>query len=212
MKYLDIESWPRKKHFEVFKAFDNPHMNLCAHVDITAFYPRVKEVSCSFTVAAVYFLARAANSIPEFRYRIRGEQVVIHDGVHPSMTLLLDDGTFSFCTFEFFPDFERFRKSADERMAWVKANPTLEDEPGQDDLLFMTSIPWVSFTSMMHPTHLSPADSVPRIAWGKFFQDGDHLKMPVSVQAHHALMDGLHVGKYFELLQEKLANPDEIFQ
>ena len=211
MQYLDIESWPRKKHYEVYRGFDNPHMNLCANVAITSFYPQVKEISCSFSVAAVYVFARVDNSMPEFRYRIRGEKVVIHDVVHPSMTLLLENGTFSFCTFDYVSNFKQFRKMADERIAWTKANPTLEDEPGQDDLLFMTSIPWVSFTSVTHPMHWSPPDSVPRIAWGKFFQDGDQLKMPVSVQANHALMDGLHVGKYYELLEETLADPGLLF-
>jgi len=127
------------------------------------------------------------------------------------MALLLDDGTFSFCTFEYSSDFKQFQKKADEHIAWTKANPTLQDGPGKDDLLFMTSLPWVSFTSMTHPMHLSPVDSVPRFAWGRFFQDGNQLKMPLSVQAHHALMDGLHVGKYFELLQEKLADSSTIF-
>jgi chloramphenicol O-acetyltransferase type A len=211
MRYLDINSWPRKKHFEVFNQFDNPHTNLCANVDISAFYPWVKDISCSFAVATLYLLARVANSIPEFRYRIRDERVIIHDIVHPSMTILLEDETFSFCTIEYAQDFQHFRMIADEKIAWVKENPFLEDEPGQDDLLFMTSIPWVSFTSMMHPTHLNPVDSVPRIAWGKFFPEGDRIKMPLSVQVHHALMDGLHVGKFFQQAQEIFEQPQKIF-
>jgi chloramphenicol O-acetyltransferase type A len=212
MRYLDIDSWPRKKHFEVFNQFDNPHANLCANVDISALYPWVKDISCSFAVATLYLLARVANLIPEFRYRIRDDQVVIHDIVHPSMTILLEDETFSFCTIEYTQDFQQFRVIANEKIAWVKENPVLEDEPGQDDLLFMTSIPWVSFTSMMHPTHLHPVDSVPRIAWGKFFSEGDKLKMPLSVQVHHALMDGLHVGKYFTRIQEYLDQPQQVFE
>jgi chloramphenicol O-acetyltransferase type A len=56
---------------------------------------------------------------------------------------------------------------------------------------------WVSFTSFKHPIHSQPADSVPRFAWGKLFEDGEYFKMP-SVQAHHALMDGVHMGRFFE--------------
>jgi chloramphenicol O-acetyltransferase len=29
------------------------------------------------------------------------------------------------------------------------------------------------------------------------------MKMPVSVEANHALMDGLHVGRYFQRFQQQ---------
>jgi chloramphenicol O-acetyltransferase type A len=32
--------------------------------------------------------------------------------------------------------------------------------------------------------------------------------MPISVEVHHALMDGLHVGRYLDRLAEVLAQPD----
>jgi len=71
----------------------------------------------------------------------------------------------------------------------------------------MTAIPWVSFTSVMHPMHLQPADSVPRFAWGKFFEDGKYLKMPLGVQGHHALMDGIHMGRFYAEVQDHLHHP-----
>jgi chloramphenicol O-acetyltransferase type A len=71
----------------------------------------------------------------------------------------------------------------------------------------MTAIPWVSFTSFLHPLNLRPPDSIPRFAWGKFFEDGDRLKMPLGVQGHHALMDGIHVGKFYAEVQDYLDHP-----
>src|SRR5690606_28011801 len=91
----------------------------------------------------------------------------------------------------------------------ARQQPTLEVEADRDDLLFTTSIPWVSFTSFAHPTHLHPADSIPRLAWGKRFEAGDALKMPLSVQGHHALMDGLHMGQYFERVQACRSEPEQ---
>jgi chloramphenicol O-acetyltransferase type A len=60
----------------------------------------------------------------------------------------------------------------------------------------------------MHPMQLHPADSVPRFAWGKFFEDGDLLKMPLQVQGHHALMDGIHLGRFYTEVQGYLDHPD----
>lgn len=207
MRQIDIQTWPRREHFKVFSAFEYPHFSLCANVDLTAFFPFVKQRGISFTVAVVYVLARAANAIPEFRFRIRSGKVVEHEIVHPSGTILTDDDLFSFCTFEYIENFSEFAAKAAERIAYVKDDPTLEDGPEQDDLLYMTAIPWVSFTSFMHPLRLQPADSVPRFAWGKLFKEDESLKMPLSVQGHHALMDGIHVGRYYAEVQDYFQQP-----
>lgn len=208
MRYINMSTWARREHFKVYNAFDLPHFSMCASVDLTKFYRVVKQRGSSMTVAVTYVLSRAANAIPEFRLRIRGGTVVEHAIVHPSITMLTDEDTFSFCTLDYVEDFSEFVACTTEKMAFVYEHPTLEDEPGQDDLLFMTAIPWVSFTSFMHPTHLHPVDSVPRFAWGKFVTEGEGLKMPLSVQVHHALMDGIHVGRFYMKVQDFFHHPD----
>ena len=210
MRYIDLETWPRRDHFRFFNGFGFPHFSLCANVDVTAFYPFVKQLGVSFTVATVYAIARAANAIPEFRYRIRGEAVVEHEIVHPSTTILVSDDVFSFCTIEYAAEFSQFAARAAERIASVKENLVVEDKVGQDELLYMTPVPWVSFTNLMHPLQLYPTDSVPRLAWGKFFKEGDFLKMPLSVQGHHAVMDGLHAGRFYAEIQTYLSDPASV--
>jgi chloramphenicol O-acetyltransferase type A len=208
MRVLELQTWPRRGHFEKFKSFTYPHFNMCANVDLTAFLPYIKQRGISPTVAIVYLIARTANELPEFRQRIHGEQVVEHAVVHPSYTVLIPGDLFSFCTIQYVQEFTAFAANAKQQISYVKEHPTLKDVTGTDNLLFMTAIPWVSFTSFMHPIHLHPIDSVPRFAWGKFFEQGDRLLMPLSVQAHHALMDGLHMGRYYEKYQGYLNSPD----
>jgi chloramphenicol O-acetyltransferase type A len=210
MRYIDMQTWRRREHFTVFRDWDYPHFGMCANVDLTAFYPFVKEQGISLNVATVYVIARAANAVPEFRYRIRGEEAIEHEIVHPSTTIMGDDDVFGFCTLDYVEDFPEFAARAAEKIAVVKENPTLESEPGRDDLLYMTAIPWVSFTSFMHPLLLHPADSVPRFAWGKLFQEGSTMKMPLGAQGHHALIDGLHMGRYYAEVQGYLDHPDSI--
>jgi chloramphenicol O-acetyltransferase type A len=209
MQMIDLPSWPRRQHFEVYNAFDYPHINLCAPIDITQTYQKVKSIQHSITIVLNYIFARAANEIPNFRYRIRGDQVVEHDVVHPSTTILTEEDLFSFCTIPFQSSFRLFSESAMKLIEQVKQNRVLVDEPGQDDLLYLSAIPWISFTSVCHPIHMHPVDSIPRITWGKFYPDGDRLLMPLSVQVHHALMDGYHVGAYFNLVQEYLSTPNK---
>jgi len=208
MRKINLETWPRYEHFKFYHSFDHPHFNLTAKIDLTSFYPAVKARGISINVAIIYVLARAANEITEFRYRIRGEHVVEHEVVHPSTTILTADDLFSFCTIDYTADFQSFARTAADQIAAVLDNRLLKDEPGRDDYLFMTAIPWVAFTSLMHPVHLQPPDSVPRIAWGKFIREGGRMQMPLSLQAHHALMDGVHAGRYFEKVQGYLDYPE----
>ena len=212
MRHFDMETWSRREHFEVFRTFELPHFNICANVDLTAFYSYVKGHDISLNLATVYVLTRGANAIPEFRYRIRGEEVVEHEIVHPSSTMMGKNDVFSFCTMEYHEKFPDFIARNAKKISRVRERPRLlGEDQGRDDLLFMTAIPWISFTSFMHPLFF-PMDSVPRFAWGKLFEEGKSLKMPLSVQAHHAVMDGLHMGRYFETVQEYFRQPESVLR
>jgi len=84
-------------------------------------------------------------------------------------------------------------------------------DPGieRDDLIYYSSIPWISFTSFSHASDNKSGISIPKIVFGKYFQKGNKTLMPVSVEVHHALMDGIHVGKFFNDFQFKLNNPSK---
>ena len=203
---IDLQSWPRRRHFEMFRGFAYPYFNLCVDMDVA---PLVRaRAACGatspFTAHLVHALAWAANGVPELRQRIRADAVIEHAVVHPSITVLMEDETFGFCFFEYTEDAGSFVRSAAAAMERARAAPSVEDEPGRDDFLFMTSIPWVSFTSMMHPIPLDPPDSVPRIAWGRYRNEGGRRPMPLSLHAHHGLADGLHAGRFFERVEQRL--------
>jgi len=182
---------------------------MCANVDLTAFFRAVKQRGYSLTVATVYVITRASNAIPEFRYRIREGKVIEHEIVNPGFTFLAEEDVFSFCLVDYVEDFPAFAARAAERIAFVKEHPWVHLVP-QDDVLYMTAIPWVSFTTFLHPVRLQPADSIPRFVWGKFFEEGGLLKMPLGVQGHHALMDGVHAGKFYAKVQDYLQQPEVI--
>lgn len=208
MRHIDVETWVRRDHYRLYRQFDQPHFNLCANIDLTNYYPALKAREIAFTVGVLYVLARTANDIPAFRYRMRDDGVIEHETVHLGTTILGDNGLFGFCTIEYLAGFKSFADGAARVISEAKRRPRLKEEGDRDDVLFTTGIPWVSFTSFAHPTHLHPVDSIPRMAWGKRFEENGRMKMPLSVQGHHALMDGLHIGQYYEQVQAHLDEPE----
>lgn len=209
VNYIDIDNWERKEHFNYFKEYDYPHINICANVDITKFYNYIKKKGYPFFLSFVYVTTKTANSIKEFRYRIRDNKIVVHDIVSPSFTVMTSKGVFSFCHGKFIDNFEEFKAENEKIIALTKDSIILEDEPNKDDVLFITSIPWVSFTNITHPINMHPVDSVPRIAWGKYFEENGSIKIPLSVQAHHAVVDGMHIGEYYDTIQKILDKPEK---
>ena len=209
MKTIHFTDPHRRRHFEFFLSFSHPHFNICANVDITKMLGAVKGASLPFMPCVVWLVSKVANEMPEFRQRIRGEQVVEHDAVHPSFTINTDvSDVFSFCEVKYGEDFADFIERAKAKIAILKMDPTFEDEPGRDDYLFLSSLPWVSFTSIQHAMRYHPHDSNPRIVWGKFFEESGKMKMPLSVQAHHALVDGKHAGMFFEKFEQLCQHPE----
>lgn len=209
-RIVNMQDWPRGEHFAFFNSFAQPIFSVCANVDITALRSALKQSGVTFTVGWLYVLARACNAIPEFRYRIRGDVVVEHEVVHPSITVLTKENLFGFCLVAYVEDFRVFAGRAAEQIEYASQYPSLGDEPGRDDVLYMSAMPWLAFTSVTHPMPTQPPDSIPRFAWGKFSDVNGRLVMPLNVQAHHALMDGLHVAALYHELQRLLDQPADV--
>lgn len=202
MKTIVFENSHRKKHFEFFKNLNHPHFNITAPVVVDPFIKICREKQISVHLALVYLISHVANEIDQFRWRIRGNEIIEHPVVHPSFTVSTEaSGVFSFCEVKYDRDAAIFLKRANKTKIERFSEPRFEDEEGRDDYLFLSSFPWVSFTGYQHAMQFHPHDSVPRISWGKLFSENEILKIPLSVQAHHAIVDGSQVGLYFEKIE-----------
>ncbi len=208
MRTITFNDPHRKKHFDFFRNMDQPHFNICIQADVTEVLKTIKSENLHFTSSMVYLISRTANSIPRFRQRIRGEAVVEHESVHPSFTVQTQvSETFSFCYVDYREDYRTFVRDALQAIERMQTTPSFEDEHERDDYLFLSALPWLRFTGLTHAMHYSPVDSIPRITWGRFYAQGDRYFLPLSVQAHHALVDGRDIGEYCTLFEELAANP-----
>ena len=207
-RIIDLASWPRREHYEFFKPYPVPFFSITTSVDVAPLRKLLKARDVRFTAGLLYVLSRAANDVPQFRQRIREGAPIEHECVHPGVTTLCDGDTFQFCFLTYYDDFHRFAREASEAMEMTRQGKSLvpesivEDGRLRDDMLYCTSLPWFSFSGMLHPVGPDPMDSVPRIAWGRFEEKEGRLAMPLNVQAHHALIDGIHLAKFFEKVED----------
>src|SRR5215210_4766893 len=136
-RYLDIETWNRRQQFDFFKDYHNPFFNICTNVDVTPLLSLTRSMeNISFFIAYHFFSIKAANEVEPFRYRLRGERVLVHDRIHAGTTLLLADESFTFVYFDHTDDFEVFHARARATIERALAGaPGLDEREGQDDLI-----------------------------------------------------------------------------
>ena len=103
-RWLDMDNFPRRAHFEYFSGLAYPYVGTTANVDITDALKRIKEEKLPFFLAVCYCAARAANGVPELRQRIKEGRIVEFDQCRVSHTVELEDETFCYCTLENEPD------------------------------------------------------------------------------------------------------------
>lgn len=206
MKIVDLEQWNRKEHFEFFSQMASPYFGFTTEVDCTKAYDKAKENGYSFFAYYYHKSMIAVNTVDELKLRIIDGQVVQFDIVHAGSTIARPDGTFGFSFTPFSEDFETFNTALQEEIKGVH-NSTglrLSNERLGKDHVRHTTIPWNSFSAILHPTNFNNDESVPKISFGKFNIRDDRKYMPVSIEAHHGLADGIHIAKYLEEFQRQL--------
>ncbi|HOO43920.1 MAG TPA: chloramphenicol acetyltransferase [Bacillota bacterium] len=204
MKKIDIANWKRIKHYNFYKDFDFPLFSITVNLDITDFVKHVKANDIRFFPTFLYLMMKSMNNIDEFKYRIRGSEVVLHDTVTPSYTVLNNDDLYVFCTTDYDPDYLTFTNKVEADIEESKTSDRLEDIPGRDDLVFVSSLPWTTFTQMTHPIDTSHPDSFPRVTIGRYFEESHSIKIPICVFVHHGLCDGLHVSRFLEGIKKEI--------
>ncbi|WP_294233063.1 CatA-like O-acetyltransferase [uncultured Chryseobacterium sp.] len=122
------------------------------------------------------------------------------------MSEVPSEGTFGFSFFHYSEDFEVFNAGLQEQIRMVQASTGLciRNETLPLNHVRHTTIPWNTFSAVLHPTNFDPTESIPKITFGKFSIRQGRKFMPVSIEAHHGLADGLHLAKYFEEFQRLL--------
>ena len=201
-KIIDLETYPRRSHFEYFGAMAYPYLGLTANVDVTGLLRFAKAHGGSGFHAILWAAAKAANEVPELRQRVVDGQIVEFAHCNIGYTVAREDHTFCNCYTETRMGLEDFLVDARKRQDEAKkhagfVNPN-EDETG---LIFTSCVPWVAFTQVIQPVP-SPGDYNPRIIFGKYIPEGEKTLMPLHIQCNHALVDGWHIAEFFRIFQE----------
>ena len=199
MQYIDVSTWKRAMHCEIFRKSVQPQYCVTFDVDITNFLSQVKKRNYSFTFSFVYAVTKCANEIDEFRCRFVDGKPVIFRTINTSFTYL-DKSTELFKVVNV-----PMQSTIEDYVALAKKTEENQTEyfvaPMENDIYQFSPFPWVSYTHISHTESGKKDNATPLFDWGKFYENNGKILMPFSVQVHHSFVDGIHIGKLAEKLQ-----------
>lgn len=199
---IDEKTWKRAMHCMVFRNSVEPAFCVTFELDITNFLPKVKEKNYSFTMAMIYAVSKCANEIEEFRYRFLDGKVVLFDRIDTAFTYLnKETELFKVVNVPMCDSMEEYvslaLKTAEKQKEYFTG-------PLGNDVFQFSPMPWVSYTHISHTNSGKKDNATPLFDWGRFYEKDGKILLPFSVQAHHSFVDGLHIGKLYELVQKYL--------
>lgn len=215
---VDLLAGPRRQAFAFYRGALQPRWGLTTKVDVApllAALPAWRQALPGLTAFVAYHhaLLRAADAVPEMRQRLTPEGGVEQWArLDASPTVLRADDSFAFARLrhaECLADFAPAALQALERARQPGTDWGLDDEH-QPAALHTTVLPLVHFSGFQHARVGAVDDGTPAIALGRFEPEGARCWMPLNLVVHHALVDGLHAGRFVQAVEALLAEPQRL--
>ena len=197
---LDLDTWPRRTHYEHFIYEAVCTYSTTVQLDITKLKGR------QLYPAMIWLLTETVNRLPEFRTDCTAQGVGIYDQMHPAYTIFNPEHkTFSGIWTEFRPDYPAFLDAYRADVAAYAASTQYASKPGRPPNSFDVSmVPWVPFTAFHLQLHGDGKYLLPIFTLGQFSDTQGKRLLPLAIQVHHAVCDGYHVGQFLRLLQARI--------
>lgn len=201
---INLRTWPRRDIFSFFSALDQPFYSVCFRVDVTQLHAYTKARGLSFYYAMTYLVTQAVNEVENLRYTIRGGSIFLLDKRTPSFTELKKGSEqFQIITCPCEGSLEAFCRAAKERSE--AQTSFLETSSETDDLIYISCLPWFDLTCCTNERQIDEDDAIPRITWGKYVrQENGRETLGLSIEVNHRFVDGIHLGRFYEGLQNKI--------
>jgi chloramphenicol O-acetyltransferase type A len=201
---INLETWNRKDHFLFFKQMEEPFYGITTTLDCTKGYEEAKQLGISFFTYYLHKTLVAVNAVENFRYRIDNDEVVLHETICASATIMREDKTFGFSYMDFAENLHEFAEIVTTEIDRIQHTTGIFTRTYPENIIHFSALPWIDFTSISHARSFTWPDSCPKISFGKMTDQNGKKSIPLSVHVHHGLVDGYHVGLFLEKLQAML--------
>lgn len=195
----------RSRQIALFDRYDQPAVNITADAVCADYTVAAKQAGIPPFALMLHAIGRASLEIENFRLRLLDGVVSRVEVLTLGYTVLGPGDNLNFSSVTYQADRDGFVRDYLADRALARAATELRLLPmTHRHYLFTTCMPWLRFTAIQHPMARLGDCSIPNIAVGRFEREGGRLRFPLAVQAHHGLVDGIHIHRFITRVQDIL--------
>ena len=198
---INPQETSRAEAFELWMTSPMPMVTLTKTFDVGRARKASRKHGIRFNALICWCIGKAASQIKEFYLLPEQGKLFEYDRIAINVIVNNSKGGINSCDIPFTPDINEFAKEYDRLTAETSA---------QCKSAFLEDYMIVG-TSAMIQTEL---DSIvnqytekfcnPMVMWGRYRKHWFSTTLPISMQFHHAQMDGGHGATFLELLQQEI--------
>lgn len=202
---IDVDELP-------FGDFLTSRYSMTVRIDAQKTYEMAKRENIPFFNLTSACILEALNEIPEFRWRIIGEEVVEYEVINAVSPIMQEDHTIREIEFKPVSEFKNipeWNNYVENKKNNIEDNQYLVEPMKRDEepIANLSCVPWLDFDAMTNII-ASPNQIMPVISWGRL-TDG---KIPISLTASHVFIFGWHFKLFYEKVEKYLNNPEKLFK
>ena len=199
---VDPNTTKRARAFEMWMKSPMPMVTLFKTFDVSRLLKFCKKTGYKFNMALCWCLCKAASGVEEFYTVPEQGKLFRYDCLAVNVVVDTQDGGISLCDVPYSEDIAKFNQD------YIRLTEKVRKEC-QDCLLGDECA--IVGTSTLLDTELDgiinqySGRNNPFIAWGRYCRRGwFKTELKVSMQFHHAQMDGAQAARFLELLQKTI--------
>ena len=191
----------RAMAFELWMKSPMPMVTLTKTFDVTQLRKVSRRRGLKFNMLLCWCIGKAASKIDEFFMLPKNGKLYRYDRMAINMIVENVKGGLSFCDVAVTDDLEQY--NANYQRLTKTISETCQDILDDEAVIVGTSaVTGTELDSIVN--QYSGIYTNPFLAWGRYRKGWLKTTLPISLQFHHAQMDGSHAARFLEELQKTI--------
>ena len=198
---VDPNETSRAWAFQMWMKSPMPMVTLTKTFDVTHLCKVCRRKGLKFNKLLCWCMGRAASRIDEFYLLPKDGKLYKFDRL--AINVIVDNakGGISTCDVPYSDDFQQFSRDYDA--ITLKCSTTCQEIADEEAMILGTSaVTGTELDSLVN--QYSGIYNNPFLAWGRYRKHWFKVTLPISMQFHHAQMDGGHAARFLESLQQTI--------
>lgn len=189
----------RAEAFEMWMTSPVPMVTVVKTFDVSRLRKVSRKTGLKFNTLLCWCIGKAASSVEEFYLLPVDGKMFRYDRLAINVIVQNSKGGISLCDVPFSDSIEQF--NADYHDITSQASETCNSTALDDCMVIGTSaLPQTELECIIN--QYSGRYNNPFLAWGRYRKGWFRTTLPISLQFHHVQMDGAHVCRFLQRLQD----------